>query len=171
MARYWSFLSYSLLHGSWAHVFINVFWLLAFGSVLARRYSSVAFIIYWLLAAASGAAFHYIVHPGEVVPVVGASAVLSACMGSVSRFAFTGSGFSGADVATRRGMNLLETLTNRTALIFAGSWMAINYLLGSGILPIFGVDASIAWEAHIGGFIFGFFAFGLFEYFGRRTKV
>ena len=36
-AMSWTFVSYALLHGSWAHVLLNSVWLAAFGTPVARR--------------------------------------------------------------------------------------------------------------------------------------
>ena len=47
--------------------------------------------------------------------------------------------------------------------MFLMVWLVMNILTGIGA-PEFGLaDAAIAWEAHIGGFIVGLFAFQLFD--------
>ena len=36
-------------------------------------------------------------------------------------------------------------------------------LFGGGLVPILGEETSIAWEAHIGGFLIGFFGIRRFD--------
>jgi membrane associated rhomboid family serine protease len=48
-------------------------------------------------------------------------------------------------------------------------WMVINYLAGAGLFGQSG-DAEIAWEAHIGGLVTGFFLIGVLDN-GRQEKL
>lgn len=52
---------------------------------------------------------------------------------------------------------------NSRALLFTGIWFATNILFGAGLVPIFGEETSIAWEAHIGGFVVGLLLFPLLD--------
>jgi membrane associated rhomboid family serine protease len=58
---------------------------------------------------------------------------------------------------------LREIFSNRSAISFLGFWFLANFLFG--VLPgSFGItDATIAWEAHIGGFLVGLLAFRWFD--------
>ncbi|MNL89229.1 hypothetical protein D3C87_2194220 [compost metagenome] len=48
-------------------------------------------------------------------------------------------------------------------LVFTAAWFFGNLAIALG-LPLFGDFAEqIAWDAHIGGFLFGFLLFGLFD--------
>jgi membrane associated rhomboid family serine protease len=48
-------------------------------------------------------------------------------------------------------------------------WFAGNLLIAFGV-TLFGADMGpIAWDAHIGGFLFGFLLFGLFDPLPRRV--
>ena len=39
----------------------------------------------------------------------------------------------------------------------------LNAMFGFGIVSLAGAEEQIAWEAHIGGFLFGLFCFGFFD--------
>ena len=54
-ARWWTLLTYALLHGSWTHVGFNCVWLVAFGSAVARRFSSLRFLLLMVVSALAGA--------------------------------------------------------------------------------------------------------------------
>ncbi len=161
-ARFWSPLTHSFLHGDWTHLAINCVWLAAFGSAVARRFPPFRFLLFFGFAAVAGALAHYIFHSQSIVPVIGASGAVSACMGAAIRFAFV-PGRSMSSVSSTPALTLVQSLSNRQVLMFVGVWFAFNWLFGSGVLPIMGADVSIAWEAHMGGFLFGWLAFGLFD--------
>jgi membrane associated rhomboid family serine protease len=55
-----------------------------------------------------------------------------------------------------------RVFTYRTTVSFLAVWMVINLAVGLGFGGT-GMDARIAWEAHIGGFLAGFFGLPLFE--------
>ena len=89
LARFWSPMTHGFLHGDWTHVLVNLVWLAAFGSAVARRFGALRFFIFMGFATVAGAAAHYLFHPMGVAPVIGASGAVSACMGAAVRFAFT----------------------------------------------------------------------------------
>lgn len=160
----WTPFTYSLLHGNAAHLLVNIVWMAAFGSVVARRIGAVRFCLFWLATAGAAAGFHLLLHFGEDIPVIGASGVVSGLMGAAARFAFPEGGRFRRDKAhylPRR--SIAGSLTNRTVLVYLGVWFGINFLAAFG----FGSDPSgssqVAWEAHIGGFLCGFLAFSLFD--------
>ncbi len=170
-SRYWSYLSYALLHGDWTHVFVNLLWTVAFGSVVAKRFGGMRFFWFSAFAAVAGALTHFAMHPNDITPVIGASASVSAFMGAAIRFVL---GPGGLAAGQRRGaisqppaLSLVQALTNRNVILFVGVWLALNLLFGTGLVPIAGEDVQIAWEAHVGGFVFGLVAFSLFDPVGR----
>ena len=48
--------------------------------------------------------------------------------------------------------------------------MAINAYFGLSAVRIAGQEGGIAWEAHIGGFLFGLLTFGFFDTESRPPK-
>lgn len=160
---FWSLVSYSLLHSDWAHLGLNSLWMVVFGSVVARRVGIFRFILLCVLGSVGGAFAHYLSHIGSTNPMIGASAVVSACMGASTRFAFPrGRGFVSDSVNLPR-YSLIETITNKQLLTFIVVWMALNFLFGSGLLDATGHGANIAWQAHVGGFIAGMLVFSVLD--------
>lgn len=160
----WSPVTYSLLHGSFAHIIVNSLWLVAFGAIVARRIGTTRFVLFWLASAVAAVALHLAVHWGDDVPVIGASGVVSGLMGAAARFAFPQSGrFRREKAHFLPRLSVVESLSNRTVLVYVGLWFGINALAAFG----FGSDPTgttqIAWEAHIGGFLFGFLGFAFFD--------
>ncbi|OJF89694.1 rhomboid family intramembrane serine protease [Pararhizobium antarcticum] len=163
MAWLWSPITYSLLHGSWEHVIFNGFWMVAFGAPVVRRIGLVRLAVFWCLSAGAAVALHVVFHWGEMTFVVGASGVVAGLMGAAARFVFSPSGRISRQFAhLNRRLSIGEALSNRSVLMFSGIWFLTNLLIGLGLFAVGGAGA-IAWEAHIGGFLFGFFLFSLFD--------
>lgn len=167
-ARWWSIVTYSLLHGDWTHVLVNALWLAAFGSPVAWRFGIWRFVLFWIITAACGAAAHQIAHAGEVVPMVGASASISGFTAAALRFAFQSGVFAGVRPASQAAFSapaepLLRCLSDPRILAFVLVWFAMNFLFGVGGIVLPGNQPSIAWEAHIGGFLAGLILFAVID--------
>ena len=156
-------LTYAFLHGGWGHLGANSVWLLAFGTPVARRFGAGRFLVFSAFGAVAGAAVFYLLNPELVAPVIGASGVVSALMGGACRFAFGGR--TPVAMSTRPDLPMIsigDALSNKTVLIFIAVFFGTNLLLGTGAGSAFG-EGEIAWQAHLGGFAFGFLLFQLFD--------
>ncbi len=167
-ARVWTFVSYALLHADWAHLIFNTLWLAAFGSAVAWRFGTARFLGFSAVGAIAGASLHLALEPTSMVPLVGASAAISAHMAGAARFAFTGPGpfigLQGAAAAAYRrpAPPLGMAIRDRRVLTFLAVWFGTNLLFG--LLGGGGISAgAIAWEAHIGGFVAGLLFFPVFD--------
>ena len=166
---YWNVLTYALLHGSWAHVLLNSVWLAAFGTPVARRCGAMRFLALGLASAVGGAAAHFLVNATSVMPMIGASAAVSGLMGAAARFVFgSGAGRLGPNDWPGQHthyprLSLLGVVKNSRAALFLGVWFVTNLLFGLLAAPLGITDASIAWEAHVGGFLVGLLIFSLVD--------
>ena len=161
-AKPWTALTYAVLHGSWAHVLLNAVWLAAFGTPVARRCGAWRFLLLGAACAVAGAAAHVVTDPLSVAPMVGASAAISGWMAAAARFVFAPASPGSRRVGEaheRPRQNIVELLRNRGAAVFLLVWFASNLLFGLAAAPLGITDASVAWEAHIGGFVVGLLLF------------
>ena len=161
-----SFVTYMEVHAGWVHLLVNTLWMLAFGSAVARRIGDMGFLYFSVLCGIAGALTHLAFHFGEVAPVVGASAAISGQMAGALRFIFRPRNeFSQRepDFAHAPLKSLAETLSDRRILMFLALWIGLNVYFGLSSVAIAGSEGGIAWEAHIGGFLFGLFFFGFFD--------
>ena len=175
-AKVWTFVTYSLLHANLSHLGFNVLWLLPFGSALARRFGAVRFFIFMAVTAAAGALAHLVTHEHAIAPMIGASASVSGTMAAALRFAFV----QGSFLSFRRGdaeaaakvpaLSLLASLRNTRVLGFLAVWFGVNIIFGMGSIAIGADGQSVAWQAHIGGFLAGLLLFSLFDPVPRSTS-
>lgn len=174
-AKVWTFVTYSLLHANLSHLGFNVLWLLPFGSALVRRFGATRFFIFMAVTAAAGALAHLVTHEHAVAPMIGASASVSGTMAAAIRFAFVQGSFlsfnrGDADVAAKvPALSLTRALRNPRVLGFLGVWFGVNIIFGMGSIAIGADGASVAWQAHIGGFLAGLMLFSLFDPVPRAT--
>ena len=168
-AQFWTFVTYSLLHANLSHIGFNVLWLLPFGSALARRFGAVRFYVFMAATAAAGALAHLISHEHELAPMIGASASVSGTMAASIRFAFVRGSFlsfnrGDADAAAKvPAQSLWRALQDRRAIAFLAVWFGVNIIFGIGSIAIGTEGATVAWQAHIGGFMAGLLLFSLFD--------
>jgi membrane associated rhomboid family serine protease len=144
-------------------------WLLPFGSALARRFGAGRFFAFMAVTAAAGALAHLLTHERAMAPMIGASASVSGTMAAAIRFAFVKGSFlsfsrGDADAAARvPALTLRQALRDRRVLGFLAVWFGVNLIFGIGSLAIGSDGASVAWQAHIGGFFAGLVLFSLFD--------
>jgi membrane associated rhomboid family serine protease len=173
-AKAWSFVTYSLLHANLSHIIFNVLWLLPFGSAVARRFGPIRFFVFMAVTAVAGALAHLITHEHAVAPMIGASASVSGAMAAAIRFAFVQGSFlsfrrGDADAAAQvPALSLSKALRNPRVLGFLAVWFGVNIIFGVGSIAVGADGASVAWQAHIGGFFAGLLLFSLFDPVPRR---
>jgi membrane associated rhomboid family serine protease len=174
-AKVWSFVTYSLLHANVSHIGFNVLWLLPFGSALARRFGALRFFVFMAVTAVAGALAHLVTHEHAVAPMIGASASVSGTMAAAIRFAFVRGSFlsfsrGDADAAAKvPALSLMRALRNTRVLGFLAVWFGVNIIFGVGSIAIGADGASVAWQAHIGGFFAGLVLFSLFDPVSRAA--
>ena len=168
-AKLWTFVTYSLLHANLSHIGFNVLWLLPFGSALVRRFGALRFFGFMAVTAAAGALAHLATHEHALEPMIGASASVSGTMAAAIRFAFVRGSFlsfsrGDADAAAKvPAQRLWRALRDRRVLGFLAVWFGVNIVFGLGSIAIGADGASVAWQAHIGGFLAGLLLFSLFD--------
>lgn len=168
-ASIWSWVTYNFLHGDFGHLAINILWMLAFGSAVAWRVGTMRFLAFSAMCGAAGALAHLIAHWGEGNAMIGASAAISGQMAAAIRFIFNAQGALGGLGAparrhqTARLMTVTETFQDRRSFAFLAIWAIIQLLIGVSSMSFGGIDGSVAWEAHIGGFVAGLLLFAYFD--------
>lgn len=156
-SQYWSLATYMLLHGSWMHLAFNCIWLLIFGTPVTRYLGSAKFLLVMLVSGVLGGLCSLFLHWGQETIIVGASGGVMGLMGAAIPLMYG----ERLPPGGWRPATLGELLVNRRALVFTAVVLAITLFSGGTGWTgnSFMAESSIAWEAHIGGFIGGLFAF------------
>jgi membrane associated rhomboid family serine protease len=136
-------ISYQFIHGGWMHLGVNMLTLAAFGAPVERLLGPWRFVFFYLTCGVVAGLVHVLVYPSSIDPVVGASGAISGVFGAV--------------------LMLMRYVGSLTSLLpVAGIWIALNVFFGLfGGAPGAGGE-SIAWVAHIAGFVFGIMAIRFF---------
>lgn len=165
-AAIWSLVTHQLVHGDIMHLVVNCASLLIFGSAIAARVGGQRCLLLGVLSGVVGALVFLISRFGEPVPMIGASGAASGLMGAAFRFFFAAldhGGFQMFRLAPKAIplMTIKETLGDRRFQLTAATLAVFNLLFA--IAPSIAGADGIAWQAHLGGFLFGLLTFDAFE--------
>ena len=164
-------LTHMLIHGDWAHLMLNGASLLAFGGLLARRLTPLRFLAFTAMTGLAGAGLFWLVNPSLASPMIGASGAIAGMMAAALRLLFSAvDGISpqrvGEVIRTTPRLialkDLKATLADRRMQGATVLWLIIN-TLGAYGLATPSPGETIAWEAHIGGYVAGLLGLGLFD--------
>jgi membrane associated rhomboid family serine protease len=129
------------LHGSIPHLFGNMLFLWVFGRNVEGKRGPLRYLLLFLAGGIVATAAHVAVDPSSTVPIVGASGAIAAVMGAYFVL------WPQARIKTMLFFGFI-LLRKVQALWLLLAWFATQFLLVSG-------ESSVAWAAHVGGFLFG----------------
>ena len=162
--------SHALLHGGWAHCLINIAFLLAFASPVAKRLGWRRFFVLFILGTAIAGLAEVMVSTPDtyLVPIIGASGGVAAMVGAAARFAFPSASLrADEELADRRLIPLRGLFRRGPVMFFVAIWLGANVVFGLlgplGMGTPDGAPTSIAWVAHMAGFIAGSLLIGWFD--------
>jgi len=176
-----SFITHLFVHGDYVHLAMNSIWFLAFAPAICKRLGWWRFYAFFLSCGIAGALLFLGLNRGLAEPVVGASGAIAGLMGAAMRFLIPaidrGEGrLLGDDPGQIPLLSLAATVRDRRILTASAVFLAINVLaivgFGSPVTldPQTGEGPRIAWEAHVGGYLFGLLAFGVFDCAPQRAS-
>ena len=154
-------LSSMFLHGGWAHLIGNMWYLWIFGDNVEDRLGHFGYLVFYLVAGAIAALVQYATQPDAQLPTVGASGAIAGVLGAYAV------AFPRARVITLVPLLIFFQVLPLPALLVLGLWFVYQFLFGALSLSASGVSGGIAFWAHIGGFAFGAVAMLLL---GGRTR-
>ncbi len=131
-----SVLTSMFLHGGVGHVLFNMWFLWIFGNNVEEAYGPLGYIIVYLLGGIAATFAFVVLNPGSTVPLVGASGAIAAILGAYAVL------YPRHAVISLVGWWVIPV----PAILFLGVWFAGQFGLGG---------TNVAWEAHVGGFLFG----------------
>ncbi len=153
LERPYTLLTHMFLHGGWFHIIGNMWFLWVFGDNVEDKLGRLRYFLFYITCGLSAAIAQIAVSipfGGGNVPMVGASGAVSGVLGAYMRL------YPHARVLALIPIIFFFTLTEVPAVIFIGLWFLIQLINGIMTLPLVGLGG-VAWWAHIGGFLAGYF--------------
>jgi membrane associated rhomboid family serine protease len=149
------------LHGSWVHLFSNMWFLWLFGNNVEDSMGHLRFLLFYLLTGAAASAAHIFMGPSSYVPTVGASGAISGIMGAYLVL------YPRIKVQTLFIIVVIIRVIPVSAWLVLLYWFALQVLSGY-MTPMEEGRGGVAFWAHVGGFVAGAVLVKLFE---NRTLV
>jgi membrane associated rhomboid family serine protease len=145
------------LHGSFAHLLGNMWFLWLFGDNVEDRMGHLRFLVFYLLCGLGAAGLHVALDPHSLVPTVGASGAIAGVLGAYFLL------FPRARVLTLVPLLFVLTTAAIPAVVFIGLWFVFQWLGATqAIFQPTGMGG-IAYGAHVGGFLAGLVLVWLFK--------
>ncbi|WP_332678911.1 rhomboid family intramembrane serine protease [Brevundimonas sp.] len=149
--RWSALLTHMITHGGLTHLLMNCGFLLGVTPVVMSRFGVgpsgwLRFAVLFLVSGLLGAALYLALHPAGVIPMVGASGAICGLWGAAARI-----GPDGGIVPIRSGpvWEQIKAFAKMNVILFGLIFLLMWMTGGQG---------GLAWEAHLGGFLFGLFA-------------
>jgi membrane associated rhomboid family serine protease len=146
------------MHGGILHIAGNMLFLWVFGNNVEDSMGRPRFLLFYLLAGVISLYAQALIDTSSTVPTIGASGAIAGVLGGYALL------YPQARVLTLIFIIFFVTLVEIPAVILLGIWFILQFLPAIGqtaITDLAGGD-SVAYLAHVGGFIFGLAAIKLF---------
>lgn len=174
--RLWTIFTSMFMHADIMHLAGNMLYLWIFGDNIEDTLGHGKYLIFYLLGGVFSTFTHIfstlfsaVLTPIPYVlldlsiPSVGASGAISAVLGAYLLL------FPGAKIRTLVFYFYFFTIINVPAFYYLGFWFL--YQLMMGLFSLTGLPSTVAFWAHIGGFVFGMFTVKGFSVTPRKRPV
>jgi membrane associated rhomboid family serine protease len=146
---YLSALTGLFLHDGWLHIAINICFLWIFADNVEDRMGHGRFILFYLLCGLASMAMQWYFVPHYTVPILGASGAIA---GVLAAYFFL---YPYARVVIWVPILLLPIFIEIPAIAFLGGWVIWQLYQATTLIVFHDTEVSVAWWAHLGGFIAG----------------
>lgn len=147
------------LHGGWMHLISNMWALHIFGDNVEDKMGHGSYLVFYLICGVAAALTDLLVHPFGTMPTIGASGALAGVLGAYLIL------FPTARIITFIPIFIIPYFVEVPAIVFLGIWFLTQFFTGLGSLDAssLAAEATVAWWAHVGGFIAGMILVKFFE--------
>ncbi|AGL02704.1 rhomboid family intramembrane serine protease [Desulfoscipio gibsoniae] len=142
-----SFITAMFIHGGWLHVIGNMLFLWVFGDNVEDRLGHLKYLLFYLVAGATGSLAHILTDPTSTIPVVGASGAVAGVLGAYII------AFPRSRILALVPIIIIFTLMEIPAVVFIALWFILQMF--NGVASLGGAANTVAYWAHIGGFLMG----------------
>jgi len=159
----WTIFTSMFLHGGWAHLIGNMWYLWIFGDNVEEAMGPFRYLIFYVICGLLASLSHILSGIGSVIPSIGASGAISGILGAYLLL------YPRARVLTLIFLGFFIRMIYIPAGFVLGFWFVLQLLSGS--LASKQNAGGVAFWAHIGGFLAGLVLVNLFRKRRRRVFV
>jgi membrane associated rhomboid family serine protease len=145
------------LHGGWAHLLGNMWYLWIFGDNVEDRMGRMRFFIFYSLSGVVAGLLQVAAAPGSFIPIIGASGAIAGVLGAYLLL------YPRARVSTVVLLFYFVRIVWLPAVVVLGGWFLIQLFNGLASLSVTMQTGGVAWWAHIGGFVAGMILLPIFR--------
>ena len=153
---YSTFFTSMFLHADVFHLGGNMLFLYVFGDNIEDRCGHTSFLVYYMLSGIGASLLHIALDPYSTIPTIGASGAISGILAGYLVL------FPHARIRTLVSLGWFIRIAKIPAYLMIGSWFLYQVVYG-----ILVAESTVAYWAHIGGFITGLL---LIRLFARRQQ-
>ncbi len=169
--RIWQPVTYMFMHGSFWHLFFNMFCLVMFGSALERVIGSNKFLIFYFVAGLGAILLHTAVGYIQLANLASSSPGILT-QGQIDLLRTPTLGASGSIYGIQIGYAMLYPNAVWTLLFppisLKAKWFVLIFVAVELITGVTGTTDGVAHFAHLGGMLFGFL---LLLYWIKKNKI
>lgn len=157
-----TFVTSMFLHAGFFHILGNMWFLWVFGSRIEDAIGGGKFVVFYLICGIAAALVHFVVNLGSPIPTVGASGAIAGVMGAFLLM------YPKARIDTLIFIVIFITRVQLPAALLLIYWFGLQLVNGLFSTGNTFNQASVAWFAHVGGFVAGMAFVALFRGPQRR---
>lgn len=146
--RLYTLITSMFLHGGYLHIIGNMWYLWIFGDNIEDACGRLRFLLLYLGSGLIASLAHILSDPGSTIPTIGASGAISGVLGAYLVL------YPRANVLTLVTVLFIWHLVKIPAIAFLGFWFLLQ-VLSASVLLVARVPSTVAYWAHIGGFLAG----------------
>ncbi len=150
---YLTFFTSMFLHADVFHLGGNMLFLYVFGDNIEDRCRHTSFLVYYLLSGIGASALHIGLDPYSTIPTIGASGAISGVLAGYVVL------FPHARIRTLVSLGWFIRVARIPAYLMIGSWFLYQL-----VYALFVSESTVAYWAHVGGFIMGLVLIRLFAH-------
>jgi membrane associated rhomboid family serine protease len=156
------FFTSMFLHGGWAHVLGNMWFLYIFGDNVEDYLGHFKYLVFYLMSGLIAMGTQVAIYPHSNVPTIGASGAIAGVLGAYFVL------YPRARVLTW----FFVFIVYIPAWLVLGEWFVMQFLSGAATLSMAQTGrelGGVAFWAHVGGFVAGMLMIKLFPERARRS--
>ena len=165
LSRPWTLITHMFLHGGWFHIIGNMLYLWVFGDNVEDRLGHIKYVVFYILSGIGAALLQAVVafaFGNPYIPLIGASGAIAGVLGAYMYY------FPHAKIYGFIPLGIFLLPVEWPAAVFIGFWFLLQIINGLLLLPFVSMGG-VAWFAHIGGFLIGYFLAKVWD--GRKITT